>query len=248
MATRAKDRGSSMIDLYYWPTPNGHKVTLMLEETGTPYTLKPVNIGAGAQFEKSFLAIAPNNKMPAIVDHEPVGGGAPFALFESGAILEYLADKTGQFLPKEGRARYEVLQWLYWQMAGLGPMAGQNHHFNRYAPEDIPYAKTRYINETNRLYGVLNQRLGDSAFVGGAAYSIADMAIFPWTKLWEHQSQNIEDFPHIKRWMDDVDARPGTQRAYARGPDVNPEQKTLMTEEAEKILFGQTAKSLDKKD
>src|SRR4029077_5212750 len=169
-----------MIDLYYWPTPNGHKITMFLEETGLEYRIVPVNIGAGAQFEPAFLAIAPNNRMPAIVDTAPPGGGAPLAVFESGAILLYLAEKSAQLLPHELHARFGVLQWLFWQMAGLGPMAGQNHHFNRYAPEKIPYAITRYTNETNRLYGVLDQRLADRPYIGGAHYSIADIACYPW--------------------------------------------------------------------
>jgi GSH-dependent disulfide-bond oxidoreductase len=168
-----------MIDLYYWPTPNGHKITLFLEETGLDYTIHPINIGKGDQFDPAFLKIAPNNRMPAIVDHAPKGGGEPISVFESGAILLYLAEKTGKFIPKQLRGRVEVLQWLFWQMGGLGPMAGQNHHFVQYAPEKLPYAIDRYVNETNRLYGVLNKRLADRAFVAGASYTIADMASIP---------------------------------------------------------------------
>src|SRR5579871_5376720 len=165
-----------MIDLYYWPTPNGHKVTLFLEETGTPYRLVPVNIGKGEQFAPEFLAISPNNRMPAIVDHEPAGGGGPLSVFESGAILLYLAEKTGRFIPKDVRGRYATVQWLFWQVGGLGPMAGQNHHFNMYAPEKLPYAIDRYVKETNRLYGVMDRRLSETPWLGGAEYTIADMA------------------------------------------------------------------------
>lgn len=169
-----------MIDLYYWTTPNGHKITLFLEETGLPYAIHPINISQGDQFQADFLKVSPNNKIPAIVDRQPADGGAPLSLFESGAILLYLAEKTGRFLAKDLRARQETLQWLFWQMGGLGPMAGQNHHFNRFAPEKIPYAIDRYVKETARLYGVLDQRLADRAFVAGDDYSIADMAIYPW--------------------------------------------------------------------
>jgi len=182
-----------MIDLYYWTTPNGHKITIFLEETGEPYRIVPINIGAGDQFKPDFLAIAPNNRIPAIVDRAPADGGEPISLFESGAILEYLADKTGRFLPRDVRGRAEVMQWLFWQMAGLGPMAGQNHHFSQYAPEKLPYAINRYVNETNRLYGVLNKRLADRPFVAGD-YSIADMAAYPWVVPYERQGQNLADF------------------------------------------------------
>jgi GST-like protein len=229
-----------MIDLYYWPTPNGHKITMFLEETGVPYRIEPVNIGTGAQFEPDFLAIAPNNRMPAIIDRDPRDGGAPLSVFESGAILLYLAEKTGQLLPAPPRARVEVIQWLFWQMAGLGPMAGQNHHFARYAPEKIPYAITRYVNETNRLYGVLNKRLADRAYIAGADYSIADIACYPWIVPYESQGQRLEDFPYLQRWFDTIRARPSTVRAYEKGQGVSTQ--TLMTEEAKKILFGQTAR------
>ncbi len=226
-------------DLYYWTTPNGHKITMFLEETGLNYRLIPINISIGDQFQVDFLKIAPNNRIPALVDHDPQGGGEPISLFESGAILLYLAEKTGYFLSKEIRQRTEVLQWLFWQMAGLGPMAGQNHHFVQYAPEKIPYAMTRYINETNRLYGVLNKRLADRQFVSGNEYSIADMAIYPWIVPHERQQQNINDFPHLKRWFESIAQRPATIKAYARAKEVN--KTPTVTEEAKKILFGQRA-------
>ncbi|ACA15007.1 Glutathione S-transferase domain [Methylobacterium sp. 4-46] len=228
-----------MIDLYYWTTPNGHKVTLFLEETGLPYTIKPVNIGKGEQFQADFLKIAPNNRIPAIVDHAPADGGAPVSLFESGAILLYLAEKTGRFIPGELRGRAEVLQWLFWQMGGLGPMAGQNHHFVQYAPEPIPYAIDRYVNETNRLYGVLDRRLADRTFVAGEEYSIADMAIYPWIVPHERQRQNLDAHPHLKRWFSAIAERPATKAAYARAAEIN--QQPTMSEEAKTIMFGQTA-------
>ena len=227
-----------MIDLHYWTTPNGHKVTMFLEEAGLPYRILPVNISTGDQFKPDFLAIAPNNRIPAIVDHAPADGGAPVPLFESGAILLYLADKTGQFIPGDLRGRAETLQWLFWQMGGLGPMAGQNHHFRQYAPETIPYAVDRYVRETNRLYGVLNKRLADRPFVAGA-YSIADMAIYPWVVPYERQGQNLDDFPHLARWFHEIAARAGTIRAYARAKEVNI--RPTVSEDARKILFGQTA-------
>jgi len=231
-----------MIDLYYWPTPNGHKVTLFLEEAGLPYTIKPVNIGAGDQFKPDFLAIAPNNRMPAIVDHAPEGGGEPVSLFESGAILLYLAEKTGRFIARDLHGRAEVLQWLFWQMGGLGPMLGQNHHFSQYAPEKIPYAIDRYVNETNRLYGVLDRRLADRPYVAGAEYSIADMAAYPWIVPYEKQGQTLEDFPHLKRWFTAIAERPATRAAYARTREVNPDDGKPMSEDARKTMFGQTAK------
>ncbi|HVJ43675.1 MAG TPA: glutathione binding-like protein [Dongiaceae bacterium] len=227
-----------MIDLYYWTTPNGHKITMFLEEAGVPYRIIPVNIGAGDQFKPDFLKIAPNNRMPAIVDQQPADGGAPISIFESGAILLYLADKTGKFLAKDLRGRNDALQWLFWQMGGLGPMAGQNHHFSAYAPEKIPYAINRYVNETNRLYGVLDKRLADRPFVAGD-YSIADMACYPWIVPYERQGQKLEDFPHLKRWFEAIQARPGTTRAYDRAKEINSQPS--MSEEAKKILFGQTA-------
>jgi len=211
-----------MIDLHYWTTPNGHKVSLFLEEAGLPYKIFPVNIGQNDQFKPEFLKIAPNNRIPAIVDHEPADGGAPLNLFESGAILLYLAEKTGKFIPQDLRGRQEALQWLFWQMGGLGPMAVQNHHFNRFAKEKIPYAIKRYVDETARLYGVLNKQLDGRDFVAGSEYSIADMAIYPWIVSHTFQEQNLDDFPHIKRWFESVASRPATQRAYALVDKVNP--------------------------
>jgi GST-like protein len=230
-----------VIDLYYWTTPNGHKITMFLEETGLPYQIVPVNINTGAQFDPAFLAIAPNNRIPAIIDHDPKGGGAPLPVFESGAILWYLAEKTGRLLPSELRGRVEVLQWLIWQVAGLGPMAGQNHHFARYAPERIPYAIERYLKETNRLYGVLDTRLADRAFVAGD-YSIADIAAYPWIVPHESQGQKLEDFPHLERWFRAIHDRPATVRAYAKAATVNPKTAAPLTDEARRILFGQTAR------
>ena len=230
-----------MIDLHYWPTPNGHKVTMFLEEAGLDYTLKPVNIGKGDQFKPDFLAIAPNNRMPAIVDHAPAGGGAPVSLFESGAILLYLAEKTGRFIARDVAGRAEVLQWLFWQMGGLGPMLGQNHHFTQYAPEKVPYAIDRYVKETNRLYGVLDRRLADRPFVAGADYTIADMASYPWIVPYEKQGQRLEDFPNLQRWFHAIAERPATKAAYARAPEINPDFGKTLSEEAKKVMFGQTA-------
>jgi GSH-dependent disulfide-bond oxidoreductase len=231
-----------MIDLYYWTTPNGHKITMFLEEVGVPYRIVPINIGKGEQFAADFLAIAPNNRIPAIVDRDPAGGGAPISVFESGAILLYLAEKTGRLLPGDVRGRAEVTQWLFWQMGGLGPMAGQNHHFSAYAPEKIPYAIERYTKETNRLYGVLNRRLADRAFVAGE-YSIADIASYPWIVPYERQGQNLEDFPHLKRWFEAIRDRPATVRAYEKAKEINT-QPSVMSEESKRILFGQTARSV----
>jgi GST-like protein len=228
-----------MIELYYWHTPNGHKITLFLEEAGVPYTLHRVDIGKGEQFKPEFLAIAPNNRIPAIVDTAPADGGEALTLFESGAILLYLAEKTGKFLPQDIRGRTNVLQWLFWQMAGLGPMAGQNGHFNVYAPEKIPYAIERYTKETNRLYGVLNKQLKGRDFINGSDYSIADMACYPWIVPHENHKQDINDFPDLKRWFEAIKARPGTIRAYANAP---ASYSKPMTDEERKVLFGQTAK------
>lgn len=236
---------SAMIDLYYWTTPNAHKITMFLEETGLPYKIVPVNISTGEQFEPEFLKIAPNNRIPAMVDHAPKGASQPVAMFESGAILVYLAEKTGRFLPTETSARAETLTWLFWQMAGLGPMAGQNHHFVQYAPEQIPYAITRYVNETNRLYGVVNKLLGTREFVAGAEYSIADMAIYPWIVPHERQKQNLNDFPHLKTWFEKIKARPATIAAYEKGKSVNT-QPTVRDEKARSILFGQTSQTIEK--
>jgi GSH-dependent disulfide-bond oxidoreductase len=227
-----------MIDLYYWPTPNGHKITIFLEEAELDYQVHPVNIGAGDQFKPDFLKIAPNNRMPAIIDQTPQGGGEPISVFESGAILLYLAEKTGKFLPADVRGRIKVTEWLFWQMGGLGPMAGQNHHFGQYAPEKIPYAIDRYVKETNRLYGVLNRQLANSPYVAGE-YSIADMASYPWIVPYERQQQKLEDFPHLKRWFEAMAERPAVLRAYAKGQAVST--ATVMSEEAKKVLFGQTA-------
>ncbi|MGB7102521.1 MAG: glutathione binding-like protein [Xanthobacteraceae bacterium] len=233
-----------MIDVHYWTTPNGHKVTIFLEETGLQYKIIPVNIGKGEQFKAEFLAVAPNNRIPAIVDHNPPDGGKPISVFESGAILVYLAEKTGKFGGKDLRARTETNQWLFWQMGGLGPMAGQNNHFSAYAPEKIPYAIDRYRNEVNRLFGVMNKRLADRDYLAGD-YSIADMASYPWVAPWEWQGQNIADFPHLKRWLEAIAARDAVKRAYAIVKDVNPGAGGVRTAEERAILFGQTAKSIE---
>ena len=231
-----------MIELYYWPTPNGHKVTMFLEEAGIPYEIKPVDISAGDQFKPAFLRVSPNNRMPAIIDHAPADRGAPISVFESGAILLYLAEKTGRFLPADRRRRTTVLEWLFWQVGGLGPMAGQNHHFTQYAPEKIAYAIDRYVKETNRLYGVLDHRLDGRPFIAGSDYSIADMAAYPWIVPHKRQGQNLDDFPNIKRWFEIIRAQPATIRAYEKGkPWMN---RPAVTEEGKKILFGQTAASV----
>ena len=230
-----------MIEVYYWTTPNGHKITMFLEEVGVPYTLIPINIGAGDQFKPEFLKIAPNNRIPAIVDREPVDGGEPISVFESGAILLYLAEKTGKLIPGEIRDRVEVLQWLFWQMGGLGPMAGQNHHFSQYAPEKIPYAIARYVNETGRLYAVLNRRLSDREFVGGD-YSIADIAIYPWIVPYALQSQKLEDFEHLQRWFEAIKARPATIRAYQQAEAFKTQ--AISIEESRNLLFNQSANTV----
>jgi GSH-dependent disulfide-bond oxidoreductase len=229
-----------MIDLHYWPTPNGHKITMFLEETGVPYRIVPVNIGKGEQFNPDFLKIAPNNRMPAIVDHEPADKGAPLSVFESGAILLYLAEKTGRFLAKDLRHRVRTLEWLFWQMGGLGPMAGQNHHFNVYAPEKLPYAIDRYVKETGRLYAVLDKQLSGRDFIADD-YSIADMAAYPWIVPHKRQSQNLDDFPNLRRWFDAIRARPATMRAYAKGEIYRSSAEPTVTEESRKVLFGQSA-------
>jgi GST-like protein len=225
-----------MIDLYYWPTPNGHKITIFLEETGLPYSVKPVNISRGDQFEPGFIAISPNNRIPAIVDHRPPDGGTALSLFESGAILLYLAGKTGRFYPADLRGRCECAQWLFWQMAGLGPMAGQNHHFAHYAPEQIPYAITRYVKETGRLYAVLNKRLADREFIAGA-YGIADMACYPWIRP-ERQGQKLDEFPHLERWHATIKARPAVERAYVLGKQIS-QTPPVSDELSRRVLFGQ---------
>ncbi len=230
-----------MIDLHFWPTPNGHKITMFLEEAGLDYRIVPVNIGKGEQFRPEFLAISPNNRMPAIVDHAPADGGEPISVFESGAILVYLADKIGRFLPTEVRPRKTVLEWLFWQVGGLGPMAGQNHHFVQYAPEKLPYAIDRYVNEANRLYGVLDRRLRGRAFIAGEAYTIADMACYPWIVPWKKQMQALDDFPDLRRWFDAVRARPATLRAYEKGQAIS--DQPVVDEDSRNILFGQRASS-----
>ena len=232
-----------MIDLHYWTTPNGHKITIFLEEAGLPYRIIPVNIGKGEQFKRDFLAISPNNRIPAIVDHAPADHGKPVQMFESGAILLYLADKIGRFIPADLRGRAETIQWLFWQVGNLGPMAGQNNHFSNYAVDKIPYAIDRYRNEVNRLDGVLNTRLADREFVAGD-YTIADMAIYPWIVPYERQGQKLEDFPHLKRWFAAVRGRPAVVRAYDKAKEINPSQAGIRSAEERAILFGQTAASV----
>ena len=230
-----------MIDLHFWPTPNGHKITMFLEESGLDYRIVPVNIGAGEQFRPEFLAISPNNRMPAIVDHAPADGGEPISVFESGAILVYLAEKIGRFLPAETRGRKTVLEWLFWQVGGLGPMAGQNHHFVQYAPEQLPYAVNRYVNETNRLYGVLDRRLRGRPFIAGDDYSIADMACYPWIVPWKRQQQDLAAFPDLQRWFEAIRARSATISAYEKGQAVS--DVAVVNDTSRSILFGQTANS-----
>jgi GSH-dependent disulfide-bond oxidoreductase len=225
-----------MIDLYYWTTPNGHKITIFLEETGLTYRINPVNIGVGDQFKPEFLKISPNNKIPAIVDQDPSDGQGPLSIFESGAILLYLAEKTGRFLPKELRGRVAVTEWLIWQVGGLGPMLGQNHHFSQYAPEKIPYAIERYRKETERLYGVLDERLAKQPFLAGD-YSIADMAAYPWIVPHQRQGQNLADFPNVQRWFEQIRNRPAVHRAYARADEINTE--ATVSDKSRAILFGQ---------
>lgn len=244
-----------MLDLHYWPTPNGHKITLLLEElaeTGhrLDYTIKPVDIGKGDQFEPAYLAISPNNKMPAIVDHAPADGGAPISVFESGAILQYLANKTGRFLGfAEGadagtqlRQRIVVNEWLFWQMGGLGPMTGQYGHFHVYAPEPVEYAKERYRNEAERLLGVLDKRLDGRAFIAGDEYSIADMASYPWISPYDKAPLDLEPFANVRRWQAAIRERPATRRAYALAKQVNPDAGKPMSDEERKLLFGQGAR------
>jgi len=228
-----------MIDLHYWTTPNGHKITMLLEEAGLPYRIVPVHIGKGEQFQPEFWRIAPNNRIPAIVGHAPADGGEPISIFESGAILLYLADKTGQFIPQDLRGRNLALQWLFWQMGGLGPMAGQNHHFTQYAPEPIPYAIERYVKETARLYAALNRQLADGREYIADGYSIADMACYPWIVPHERQRQRLQDFPHLAAWFERVRQRPATVRAYARAEEIN--SAPVVDEASKRILFGQNA-------
>lgn len=232
-----------MIDLYYWPTPNGHKITLFLEEAGLDYRIVPVDIGRGQQFDPHFLAISPNNRIPAIVDHAPADGGEPVSVFESGAILLYLAEKTGAFVPPDLRGRKTVLEWLFWQVGGLGPMAGQAHHFLHYAPEPVPYAIDRYVREVGRLYGLLDTRLEGRRFLAGDVYTIADMACYPWIVPYERQNQRLDDFPNLKRWFEEIRTRPATERAYAKGRAVSAREATV-DEEAKRFLFGQSAETV----
>ena len=224
-----------MIDVYYWPTPNGHKVTIALEEMGLDYTIKPVNIGKGEQFEPEFLAFSPNNRMPAIIDHDT--GASPQSVFESGAILVYLAEKTGQFMPKDGPGRVAVMEWLMWQMGGFGPMLGQAHHFNFYAPEDVEYGKKRYSAEANRLYGVLDRRLEKTEWVAGDDYTIADMAIFPWSRTYERQGVNIDDYPHVAAWRQNMINRPAVERGMKVGREMREDLSKIDPNEFKK-LFG----------
>jgi GST-like protein len=229
-----------MIDLYFAATPNGLKLKLFLEEAGLPYRTIRVSLGKGEQFKPEFLAISPNNKIPALVDHDPPGGGAPVPIFESGAMLLYLAEKTGRFMPGDLRGRAEVVQWLFWQVGGLGPMAGQIGHFNAHAPEKVPYAIERYSKETNRLYGVLNRRLAGRAFIAGD-YSIADMACYPWIVPHAGHGQRLGDFPHLKRWFETITARPATIRVYEGVEDVYAPRAQAISDEERRVLFGQTA-------
>ena len=235
-----------MIDLHYWPTPNGHKITMFLEESGLPYRIVPVNIGRGEQFQPEFLRISPNNRMPAIVDTAPEDGGAPLSVFESGAILLYLAEKTHRFIPPDPRGRLLALQWLFWQVGGLGPMAGQNHHFVQYAPEPLPYAIERYVKETARLYAVLDKHLRGMAEAGHAYitgdYSIADMACYPWVVPHERQRQRLADFPHLAAWFERIRDRPGTVRAYARAAEVST--TPVVNEASRQLLVGQAAQTI----
>ncbi len=225
-----------MIEVFTWPTPNGHKVHIMLEECGLPYRATPVNIGAGDQFKPDFLAISPNNKIPALTD--PDGpDGQPISLFESGAILVYLAAKTGKFLPKTDRERFEVLQWVMFQMGGVGPMLGQAHHFRMYAPEQVPYAIDRYSNEARRLYGVIDRRLAQSRFLGGKDYSIADIATFPWLRSWQNQGVTLSDYPHLEQWFNAIDARPAVQRGVKVLAEL---RKPIRDAKEREILFGKT--------
>jgi GST-like protein len=230
-----------MIDFYYWTTPNGHKITIFLEEVELEYKIIPVNIGAGDQFKPDFLKIAPNNRIPAIVDHQPHSGSEPISLFESGAILLYLAEKTGKLIPQDLSGRTAVLQWLFWQMGGLGPMAGQNHHFNKYAPEKIDYAINRYVKETGRLYAVLDKQLTNQQFVAGD-YSIADIAIYPWIVPYEQQGQNLLDFPNLQRWFETVKNRPAVIRAYKKAEEFK--NQIVDIEKSRDLLFNQSASTI----
>ncbi|WP_206454893.1 glutathione S-transferase N-terminal domain-containing protein [Aurantimonas marina] len=233
---------SDPIKLYYWPTPNGWKISIMLEELGLPYDIEYVNIGAGDQFKPEFLAIAPNNRMPAIVDPEGPDG-APISVFESGAILQYLGRKFGKFYPSEERARVAVEEWLFWQVGGLGPMAGQAHHFRNYAPEKIAYGIDRYTNEVNRLYGVMNRRLKDNDYLGGADYSIADMAAIGWVVPYKNQGQDLEQFPDLRRWFDVVKSRPAVSKGLDIGKAEREKMNLATDSNAQSVLFGQRARA-----
>ncbi len=228
-----------MIDIHYWPTPNGHKITIFCEEAGLPYRIVPVDIGAGSQFTPEFLALSPNNRMPAIVDPAPADGGGPISVFESGAILVYLAEKCGRFLPTAPRERKQVLEWLFWQVGGYGPMLGQNHHFTRYAPEKIPYAIDRYQREAARLYGVLDKHLAQRAFIAGEALSIADMACHPWAAAHAWHHIDLADYPHVQRWFETLGARPAVERAYA--VEHSFKRPAAITDEMRRNLFGRPA-------
>ena len=233
-----------MIKLFYWPTPNGHKITMFLEEANLGYEIVPINIGRGEQFETSFLKIAPNNRMPAIIDDEPMDGGEPISIFESGAILQYLAEKTGQFISNDLRKKAQVMEWLFWQMGGLGPMAGQNHHFVSYAPDPIPYAIERYVNETARLYAVLDKQLDGREYIA-EDYSIADMACYPWVVLHKRQRQDLDDFPAIKKWYARIRSKESVVRAYSKGKDIS--RGPVVDEDSKKILFGQGSHTIRRK-
>ncbi len=230
-----------MIELYYWPTPNGHKITIFLEEAELDYQIQPIDISAGDQFKPEFLRLSPNNRMPAIIDRNPSDSGEPISVFESGAILLYLAEKTEKFIPADLRSRKTVTEWLFWQVGGLGPMAGQNHHFVQYAPEKLPYAIDRYVRETNRLYGVMERQLEEHEYLAGN-YSIADMACYPWIVPYERQQQKLEDFPNLKRWFESIRSRPAVSRAYEKGQAYVG--RPTVTEEGKKLLFGQTAATI----
>jgi GSH-dependent disulfide-bond oxidoreductase len=236
-----------MIDVYYWPTPNGKKVTILLEELGMPYNMIPLRIGQGDQFSDSFLKIGPNNRMPAIVDHAPQGGGAPIGVFESGAILMYIAEKAGKFFPQDPRGKAEVTQWVMWQMANQGPKLGECGHFRRLGEGqgDVSYAVRRFTDEANRLYGVMNNRLYDRRYLAGDEYTIADMASYPWTLGWKAQGQDLDEFKHVKRWMDELAARPAVQRGMAVGSDLSIDPSKLSKDEQErlrKLLYNQRAR------
>ncbi|MDE0310072.1 MAG: glutathione binding-like protein [Acidiferrobacterales bacterium] len=234
-----------MYDLYYWTTPNGHKVTMFFEEAGVDYEIIPVNIGKGEQFTADFLQISPNNRIPAMVDNQPADGSEKVSLFESGAMLLYLAEKHGVFIPSGVSGRASVLKWLFWQMANLGPMAGQNHHFVVYLEEENPYAIKRYVGEVSRLYAILDDQLADSEFICGREYTIVDMACYPWIVPHERQRQHLSEFENLSRWFEQIRSRPATVRAYDVAKQVNPSPQK-MTEEEKKILFGQDADTLRK--